>query len=133
MITYFFPNQKLVVGQTLVSQNQVFEIGFFSPGISSNRSLGIWCKSTPDVVVWVANRNIPITASQAPPLFMTSGNGSLTIKSGKSIIWSATSSGVASNPVLQLLETWFFQTTRARERATYGRVLIIQPTPTCRE
>ncbi|XP_057790568.1 G-type lectin S-receptor-like serine/threonine-protein kinase At4g27290 [Salvia miltiorrhiza] len=100
------PNQTLVLGQTLISQNQVFEMGFFSPGKSSNRFLGIWYKSTPEVVVWVANRNHPIAASQAP-VFMISRNGSLVISSGKSIIWVANSSasGVASNPVLQLLDT----------------------------
>ncbi|KAL1567072.1 G-type lectin S-receptor-like serine/threonine-protein kinase isoform X2 [Salvia divinorum] len=80
-----FPNQTLVIGQTLVSQNQVFEMGFFSPGKSSNRFLGIWYTSTPDVVAWVANRNHPITANQAAS-FMIYGNGSLVISSGKSII-----------------------------------------------
>ncbi|XP_057790572.1 G-type lectin S-receptor-like serine/threonine-protein kinase At4g27290 isoform X1 [Salvia miltiorrhiza] len=99
-----FPNLTLVLGQTLISQNQIFEMGFFSPGKSSNRFLGIWYKSTPQVVVWVANRNHPITASQ-PPLFMISGNGSLVISSGKSIIWSASSSEVASNPFLELLDS----------------------------
>ncbi|XP_057790574.1 G-type lectin S-receptor-like serine/threonine-protein kinase At4g27290 isoform X1 [Salvia miltiorrhiza] len=99
-----FPNQTLVVRQTLISPNQVFEMGFFSPGKSSNRFMGIWYKSTPEVVVWVANRNHPITASQAP-VFKISGNGSLVISSGKSIIWLANSSVVASNPVLQLLDS----------------------------
>ncbi|XP_057790598.1 G-type lectin S-receptor-like serine/threonine-protein kinase At4g27290 [Salvia miltiorrhiza] len=98
------PYQTLVIGQTLISQNQVFEMGFFSPGKSSNRFLGIWYKSTPEAVVWVANRNHPITASQ-PPLFMISRNGSLVISSGKSIIWLANSSVVATNPVLQLLDS----------------------------
>ncbi|XP_047970066.1 G-type lectin S-receptor-like serine/threonine-protein kinase At4g27290 [Salvia hispanica] len=99
-----FPNQTLVIGHNLVSQNQVFEMGFFSPGKSSNRFLGIWYKTTPDVVAWVANRNHPITAHQTP-YFMISGNGSLVINSGKSIIWSANSSRVATNPVLQLLDS----------------------------
>ncbi|XP_057790615.1 G-type lectin S-receptor-like serine/threonine-protein kinase At4g27290 [Salvia miltiorrhiza] len=95
----------MVLGwDTLVSQNQVFEIGFFSPGKSLNRFLGIWYTSTLEVVVWVANRNDPITASHAP-LFMLSRNGSLVISNDKSIIWSASSSGVARNPVLQLLDS----------------------------
>ncbi|XP_057790561.1 G-type lectin S-receptor-like serine/threonine-protein kinase At4g27290 [Salvia miltiorrhiza] len=99
-----FPNQTLVLGQTLVSQDQVFEMGFFSPGRSSNSFLGIWYKSTPEVVVWVANRNHPITASQAA-VFMISGNGSLVISSDESVIWSASSSEVARNPVVQLLDS----------------------------
>ncbi|XP_047939816.1 G-type lectin S-receptor-like serine/threonine-protein kinase At4g27290 isoform X2 [Salvia hispanica] len=99
-----FPNQELILGQTLVSQNQVFETGFFSPGKSLKRFLGIWYKSTPDVVVWVANRNHPIPPSEAPVL-MISRNTNLVISSGKSIIWLANSSRVASNPILQILDT----------------------------
>ncbi|XP_047948649.1 G-type lectin S-receptor-like serine/threonine-protein kinase At4g27290 isoform X5 [Salvia hispanica] len=99
-------NETLAFGHTLISQNQVFEIGFFSPGKSLNRFLGIWYKNTPDVVVWVANRNHPISASESPVL-MISENASLVISSGTSIIWSANNaSGVASsNPVLHLLDS----------------------------
>ncbi|KAL1563656.1 G-type lectin S-receptor-like serine/threonine-protein kinase isoform X2 [Salvia divinorum] len=99
-----FPNQAFVIGQTLVSQNQVFEMGFFWPGKSSNGFLGIWYKSTPDVVVWVANRNHPIT-SLHDAVLMLSQNGNLVISSGKSIIWSASSSEEATYPILQLLDS----------------------------
>ncbi|KAK6132744.1 hypothetical protein DH2020_033549 [Rehmannia glutinosa] len=99
-----FPNQTLVIGQTLISENQNFELGFFSPGKSKNKFLGIWYKSTPGVCVWVANRNDPIIDSQGVFLAVA-GNGTLVISRGGSIIWSADSSGVASNPILQLLDT----------------------------
>ncbi|KAK6132851.1 hypothetical protein DH2020_033414 [Rehmannia glutinosa] len=99
-----FPNQTIVVGQTLISENLIFELGFFSPGTSRNKFLGIWYKSTPGVCVWVANRNNPITDSQGVFLAIA-GNGTLVISRAGSIIWSANSSGVASNPVLQLLDT----------------------------
>ncbi|KAK6154299.1 hypothetical protein DH2020_008547 [Rehmannia glutinosa] len=99
-----FANQTLVVGQTLISQSQTFELGFFSPGKSKNKFLGIWYKSTPGVCVWVANRNDPIIDSQGVFLAVA-GNGTLVISRGGSIIWSADSSGVASNPILQLLDT----------------------------
>ncbi|KAL0291889.1 UNVERIFIED_CONTAM: G-type lectin S-receptor-like serine/threonine-protein kinase [Sesamum angustifolium] len=55
-----FPNQTIVHGQTLISQSQMFEVGFFSRGASANSFLGIWYRNTPDVVCWVANRNDPI-------------------------------------------------------------------------
>ncbi|GFP89946.1 g-type lectin s-receptor-like serine/threonine-protein kinase at4g27290 [Phtheirospermum japonicum] len=97
-------NQTLVIGQTLISQSQIFELGFFSPGKSKNWFLGIWYKSTPGVCVWVANRNNPITHSEA--VFLAISNyGALLISTPGSIIWSANSSGVASNPTLQLLDT----------------------------
>ncbi|KAG6424343.1 hypothetical protein SASPL_114760 [Salvia splendens] len=57
-------------------------------GKSLKRFLGIWHKSTPDVVAWVANRNHPISASEAPVL-MISANTSLVISSGGSIICSS--------------------------------------------
>ncbi|KAK4420698.1 G-type lectin S-receptor-like serine/threonine-protein kinase [Sesamum alatum] len=99
-----FPNQTIAIGQTLISQNQIFEVGFFSPGTSTNSFLGIWYKNTPDVVVWVANRNNLITDSRGAELAIA-GNRTLVISGNGSIIWSADSSGVASNPVLRLLDT----------------------------
>ncbi|KAG8365003.1 hypothetical protein BUALT_Bualt18G0057800 [Buddleja alternifolia] len=102
-----FPNQTIINGQTLISQSQIFELGFFSPGASRNRFLGIWYKSTPDVVVWVANRNNPITVSGVDVILSIARNGTLVISTPGSIIWSQNSSGVpsSSNPVLQLLDT----------------------------
>ncbi|XP_057790587.1 G-type lectin S-receptor-like serine/threonine-protein kinase At4g27290 [Salvia miltiorrhiza] len=99
-----FPNETMSVLQTLVSESQVFELGFFRPGKSTNSFLGVRYKSTPDVIVWVANRNIPITDPQGV-IFAVSGNGSGVISRGGSIIWSSKPLGVASNPVLKLLET----------------------------
>ncbi|KAL3636833.1 hypothetical protein CASFOL_019132 [Castilleja foliolosa] len=99
-------NQTLVIGQTLISNSQIFELGFFSPGKSMNWFLGICYKSTPDVCVWVANRNNPITDSEDVFLALTENRTPvITICKAGSIIWSANSSGVASNPVLQLLDT----------------------------
>ncbi|KAL0320728.1 UNVERIFIED_CONTAM: G-type lectin S-receptor-like serine/threonine-protein kinase [Sesamum radiatum] len=99
-----FPNQTITIGQTLVSQSQVFEMGFCSPGKSGNSYLGIWYKSTPDVVVWVANRNEPITDSEKV-LLAIAENRNLVISRAGCVIWSANSSGLASNPILQLLDT----------------------------
>ncbi|PIN04199.1 Serine/threonine protein kinase [Handroanthus impetiginosus] len=94
-----FPSQTIVIGQTLISQSQIFELGFFS----ENRYLGIWYKSTPDVVVWVANRENPINNTREV-LLAVAENGTLAITSGGRIIWSAELSEPASNPVLQLLD-----------------------------
>ncbi|KAK6120650.1 hypothetical protein DH2020_045600 [Rehmannia glutinosa] len=97
-------NQTIADGQTLISQNQNFELGFFYPGTSGNRFLGIWYKDTPDVVVWVANRNDPIKDSDEV-FFKVAENGSLVIIRDETIIWSSNSTGVTSNPILQLLNT----------------------------
>ena len=48
-------------GITLVSKAESSALGFFSPGNSSNRYLGIWYNNIPvRTVVWVANRLNPI-------------------------------------------------------------------------
>ncbi|XP_057790553.1 G-type lectin S-receptor-like serine/threonine-protein kinase At4g27290 isoform X3 [Salvia miltiorrhiza] len=99
-----FNNQTLAIGHTLVSETQVFELGFFRPGKSANLFLGIWYKAIPDTVVWVANRNNPITDSQGV-VFAVAGNGSLLISRDGSIIWSANPSTAASRPAVRLLET----------------------------
>ncbi|KAL0320732.1 UNVERIFIED_CONTAM: G-type lectin S-receptor-like serine/threonine-protein kinase [Sesamum radiatum] len=100
-----FPNQTIVNGQTLISHSQMFEVGFFSPGASANSFLGIWYRNTPDVICWVANRNDPIRDPEGVSLAIDR-NGTLVISSPGRVIWSANSSGrVASNPILQLLDT----------------------------
>ncbi|XP_051133687.1 G-type lectin S-receptor-like serine/threonine-protein kinase At4g27290 isoform X2 [Andrographis paniculata] len=82
----------------------MFEMGFFTPGISKNKFLGIWYTSTPDVVVWVANRNNPIRDQEGLHLAIV-GNGSLAISHAQGIIWSTSSFGLVSFPILQLLNT----------------------------
>ncbi|KAM5588509.1 G-type lectin S-receptor-like serine/threonine-protein kinase [Rosa sericea] len=55
--------KDVVDGDYLVSKQSKFELGFFSPGNSSNRYVGIWYSQTRvsnKTVVWVANRNNPI-------------------------------------------------------------------------
>nr|POE78309.1 g-type lectin s-receptor-like serine/threonine-protein kinase rks1 [Quercus suber] len=56
-------NQPIKDGQSLISKNKKFALGFFSPGNSSFKYLGIWYVATPKTVVWVANRNDPINDS----------------------------------------------------------------------
>ncbi|KAF6159112.1 hypothetical protein GIB67_032729 [Kingdonia uniflora] len=57
--------QSITDNETLVSAGETFELGFFSPCNSSkSRYLGIWYKKIPtQTVVWVANRNNPLTDS----------------------------------------------------------------------
>ncbi|KAF7141284.1 hypothetical protein RHSIM_Rhsim06G0191300 [Rhododendron simsii] len=54
--------QFITENETVVSAGGGFELGFFSPGSSKNRYLGIWYKKiTTRTVVWLANRETPIT------------------------------------------------------------------------
>ncbi|KAK9092195.1 hypothetical protein Syun_027106 [Stephania yunnanensis] len=60
------PNNVLRDGDTLVSKGGTFALGFFSPGNSQKRYIGIWFNKVPEqTVVWVANRNNPINNSSS--------------------------------------------------------------------
>ncbi|XP_071705882.1 G-type lectin S-receptor-like serine/threonine-protein kinase At4g27290 isoform X2 [Rutidosis leptorrhynchoides] len=68
----------------------MYELGFFSPGTSTNRYLGIWYTNiSPQTVVWVANRETPITDSSG--VFRLDTNGFLLViaASNNTIVWSS--------------------------------------------
>ncbi|CAL1352736.1 unnamed protein product [Linum trigynum] len=62
------PALPLRDGDTISSPDGTYEMGFFSPGSSKNRYFGIWYKEIPVfTVVWVANREKPITPDSSSP------------------------------------------------------------------
>ncbi|KAF9588228.1 hypothetical protein IFM89_008628 [Coptis chinensis] len=83
-------------GQTILSQSENFALGFFSPGNSTNRYVGIWYnRISIQTVVWVANRENPIRNSSGSITIGTDGN--LVVSDGTgNFVWS-TSISVASN------------------------------------
>ncbi|KAL3733648.1 hypothetical protein ACJRO7_023075 [Eucalyptus globulus] len=91
-------------GEKLVSTDQRFELGFFSPGNSKNRYFGMWYKISPETVVWVANRDKPLTDSHGFLTFSHDGDLVL-VDQSKSVVWSSNLSRVVKNPVAQLLDT----------------------------
>ncbi|CAH8321075.1 unnamed protein product [Eruca vesicaria subsp. sativa] len=95
----------LLFGQTLSSPKGIYELGFFSPNNSQNQYIGIWFKKiTPRVVVWVANREKPIT-SPAANLTM-SGNGSLILLDNKkNVVWSTREASTSKECHAKLLDT----------------------------
>ncbi|KAL2475519.1 G-type lectin S-receptor-like serine/threonine-protein kinase [Abeliophyllum distichum] len=99
----FTPNQNFSDGQTLISSNRRFELGFFRLGNSGDSYLGIWYHNIPLTVVWVANRNNPITNSSGH-LTMTSNGILLLYNSSMGIVWSTNETVMGkSRPVLQIL------------------------------
>ncbi|XP_052289567.1 G-type lectin S-receptor-like serine/threonine-protein kinase At4g27290 isoform X8 [Citrus sinensis] len=99
-------SQSLNDGRTLVSKDGSFELGFFSPGSSKNRYVGIWYKNIPvKTVVWVANRLNPINDSFGFLMINKTGNLVLTSQSNI-VVWSAYLSKEVQTPVvLQLLDS----------------------------
>nr|XP_040249735.1 G-type lectin S-receptor-like serine/threonine-protein kinase At1g61370 [Aegilops tauschii subsp. strangulata] len=87
--------KPLTHGDTLISESGNFALGFFST-TSSNKSsyLGIWYHSIPGprTVVWVANRDNPITTSSSAMLSITTSSDLALSDSKGHAIWRATSS-----------------------------------------
>ncbi|QHN95910.1 G-type lectin S-receptor-like serine/threonine-protein kinase At4g27290 isoform X1 [Arachis hypogaea] len=101
-------SQSLTENQTLLSINTTFQLGFFTPNNSKNRYLGIWYNNLPvQTVVWVANREKPITTNIPSVLKIntTQNSTTLVVLQNNSVIWSTPPSRRASNPVLQLLDS----------------------------
>ncbi|KAK7312922.1 hypothetical protein VNO77_37177 [Canavalia gladiata] len=90
-------------GETLVSNGGEFELGFFSPGNSTKRYLGIWYKRIPiENVVWVANRDNPISDTSGS--LTISSTGKLKLSQNGSVVW-VTNATSAENPVAELLDS----------------------------
>ncbi|KAM4129198.1 hypothetical protein ACJW30_01G004100 [Castanea mollissima] len=98
-------SESLTEGMTLVSRDGSFALGFFRPGNSGNRYLGIWYNNIPGrTVVWVANRLNPINDSSG--MLMVNSSGSLVLLSqNRTVAWSANSTKKAWNPIVQLLDS----------------------------
>jgi hypothetical protein len=101
-------NQSIRDGQTLVSANGTFELGFFNPpGNSRGRYLGMWYRNLlPLTVVWVANREIPVKNNSG--ILKLDENGVLVVLNGANgTIWSSVMSNKVVNDSItaQLLDT----------------------------
>ncbi|KAK9075911.1 hypothetical protein SSX86_004241 [Deinandra increscens subsp. villosa] len=94
-------SQFLTEADTLVSPAGTFELGFFTPGSSGNRYLGIWYKKiSVRTVVWVANRDRPVTVASSGVLrIVRSGNLVLVNGNDGITMWSSnTTSSSSSTP-----------------------------------
>ncbi|VVA34783.1 PREDICTED: G-type lectin S-receptor [Prunus dulcis] len=101
-------NQRVKDGDFIVSKENNFELGFFSPGNSSSRYVGIWyANKSEKAVVWVANRNNPINDTSGVLTINRYGNLVIYAHDIDSFsIWSANVSlQTTSTSVAQLLDT----------------------------
>ncbi|PIN08345.1 Serine/threonine protein kinase [Handroanthus impetiginosus] len=94
--------------ETLISAGNRFELGFFTPqgnDKSHKRHVGIWYyKLTPRTIVWVANRDKPISGSCG--VFGISEDGNLKIWCNKEVIFSIAVPKMSTfNRTLQLLDS----------------------------
>ncbi|XP_077245927.1 uncharacterized protein LOC143885615 [Tasmannia lanceolata] len=100
------PGQYLSGDQTIISRGGEFELGFFTPGKSQNYYIAIWYKKISEkTVVWVANRETPLTDDSSELRISEDGNLVL-INQPNITIWSTNlTSGTKNSTVAELLDT----------------------------
>ncbi|XP_064947347.1 G-type lectin S-receptor-like serine/threonine-protein kinase B120 isoform X1 [Musa acuminata AAA Group] len=91
-------------GETLISAGEIFELGFFSPGSSKYRYIGIWYYNfSTDTVLWVANREAPVHDTSGR--LAVGGDGNLVVLNGsRSVLWSSNVSLSSNASTVQLLD-----------------------------
>ncbi|KAL4293376.1 hypothetical protein AHAS_Ahas18G0121900 [Arachis hypogaea] len=97
--------QSISDGETIVSADEIYALGFFTPGTSKNRYVGIWFNKDPSkTVVWVANREKPLTDSSG--VLKLNNTGILVLLDhNNSLIWSSNAKRSVLNPVAKLLNS----------------------------
>ncbi|KAK3416716.1 hypothetical protein EUGRSUZ_H02483, partial [Eucalyptus grandis] len=90
--------------QTLLSNSQIFELGFFTPNGSQNQYVGIWFKNmNPSKVVWVANRDQPLANTDRSASLTIGSDRNLKLLNGQqSLIWSTNVTVHSNNSVATL-------------------------------
>uniref|UniRef100_J3MZX1 non-specific serine/threonine protein kinase n=1 Tax=Oryza brachyantha TaxID=4533 RepID=J3MZX1_ORYBR len=115
------PDDRLVAGKplspgvTVVSDGGAFALGFFSPSNSTPEKmyLGIWYNDVPRrTVVWVANRETPVTkgTSSAPTMSLTNSSNLVLSDADGRVRWTTNVTGAdsptaAGRPAAVLLST----------------------------
>ncbi|XVE87902.1 hypothetical protein DITRI_Ditri19aG0025600 [Diplodiscus trichospermus] len=91
-------------GDKLISGSGDFELGFFSPENSTFRFAGIWYKVDAKAIVWVANRDRPISGRNG--VLRIGVDGNLVVLDGNnSPVWSSNVSGLSNNTAAILQDT----------------------------
>ncbi|KAK8642168.1 hypothetical protein V6N13_011525 [Hibiscus sabdariffa] len=103
------PQYSLRDGDVVISRGNTFALGFFSPGNSRYRYVGIWYYQVPKkTVVWVANRENPINDTSGTLSISSQGNLVLYHKNQTILVWSTNSSvshSKSKNPTARLLDS----------------------------
>ncbi|KAJ7948230.1 S-receptor-like serine/threonine-protein kinase [Quillaja saponaria] len=97
-------NQSLSGDQTIVSASEVFELGFFNPGNSSNYYICMWYKKISEHdIVWVANREKPVLNKNSAELRIY-GRNLVLFNESKVPIWSTNLRSNSSSSVIAVLQ-----------------------------
>ncbi|KAI7979538.1 G-type lectin S-receptor-like serine/threonine-protein kinase [Camellia lanceoleosa] len=90
-------NQSLSGNQTITSAGGKFQLGFYKPGNSSYYYISMWyAKVSTLTIVWVANRDNPISDKYSSVLKILDGNLVL-LNESQTLIWSTNQNSTTSN------------------------------------
>ncbi|XP_057435517.1 G-type lectin S-receptor-like serine/threonine-protein kinase At4g27290 [Lotus japonicus] len=97
--------ESLPDGATLVSQGGTYELGFFSPGSSTNRYLGIWFRNVSvKTVVWVANRDNPLANKNSGKLSISKEGNLVLLSKNGTAHWSTNQTTKGSSGVIRIAQ-----------------------------
>ncbi|KAG6603736.1 G-type lectin S-receptor-like serine/threonine-protein kinase B120, partial [Cucurbita argyrosperma subsp. sororia] len=84
--------------ETLISLNESYELGFFSPTNSSSRYVGIWYHKIEELsVIWVANRQTPLFNRDG--VLKIGDDGNLVVLDSNNVsVWTSNITANASDP-----------------------------------
>ena len=98
---HLVPGKPLTPGNTLVSDDGTFTLGFFSLSNSTKKHyyVGIWYSNIPQrTVVWVANRVVPITNLSSAMLVLTSSSNIVMSEGNGRILWRSNNKIMVRSP-----------------------------------
>ncbi|GLT77233.1 hypothetical protein SLA2020_488400 [Shorea laevis] len=89
--------------ETITSAGNIVELGFFNPGGSTSCYVGIWYKQVSEqTIVWVANRDLPLTGSS---LFLTINNEGFLVIIDDRITYKLSDNSLSQNVSATLLDS----------------------------
>ncbi|XP_075075734.1 G-type lectin S-receptor-like serine/threonine-protein kinase At4g27290 isoform X2 [Nicotiana tabacum] len=97
--------KSITIGVTVVSSGGIFEMGFFKLGNLSNYYIGIWYKQiTPQTIVWVANRETPLSFLDMESAELKIMQDNLVLLNGNELsIWTTNINSSTKKPVVAIL------------------------------
>ena len=97
--------RNITDGETPVSADGTFTLGFFSPGASTKRYLGIWFSASSVAVCWVANGDRPVNDNSG--VLVVRDTGSLVLLDGSGqVTWSSNSTSSSSSSKCKNMAWW---------------------------
>ncbi|XP_057764682.1 G-type lectin S-receptor-like serine/threonine-protein kinase At1g11300 [Salvia miltiorrhiza] len=90
--------------ETIVSEKQIYKLGFFTPPNTTNRYVGVFFAFSEETVIWVANREKPLKDASGAVTLSQDGN-LVVIDGANQTLWSTNLTTSSVNSTVQILDT----------------------------